>query len=51
LLAAAPIETVTRSGTKTAAGEHDLDILVLAAGFDAVTGGLTSINVRGKASR
>jgi cyclohexanone monooxygenase len=42
-----PIEKVTRSGIKTAAGEHDLDILVLATGFDAITGGLTSIDIRG----
>jgi cation diffusion facilitator CzcD-associated flavoprotein CzcO len=46
-LRTAPIEKVTRSGIKTAAGEHDLDILVLATGFDAVTGGLTSIYIRG----
>ncbi len=46
-LRTAPIERVTRSGIKTAAGEHDLDILVLATGFDAVTGGLTSIDIRG----
>jgi cyclohexanone monooxygenase len=38
---------VTRSGIKTAARELDLDILVLATGFDAVTGGLTSIDIRG----
>jgi cation diffusion facilitator CzcD-associated flavoprotein CzcO len=42
-----PIERVTRSGITTAAGEHELDILVLATGFDAVTGGLTSIDIRG----
>jgi cation diffusion facilitator CzcD-associated flavoprotein CzcO len=42
-----PIERITRSGINTAAGEHDLDILVLATGFDAVTGGLTSIDIRG----
>jgi cation diffusion facilitator CzcD-associated flavoprotein CzcO len=42
-----PIERVTRSGIKTTAGEHALDILVLATGFDAVTGGLTSIDIRG----
>jgi cation diffusion facilitator CzcD-associated flavoprotein CzcO len=42
-----PIERVTRSGIKTTAGEHDLDILVLATGFDAVTGGLTGIDIRG----
>jgi cation diffusion facilitator CzcD-associated flavoprotein CzcO len=42
-----PIERVTPSGIKTAAGEHELDILVLATGFDAVTGGLTRIDIRG----
>ncbi|WP_426441526.1 flavin-containing monooxygenase [Bradyrhizobium genosp. P] len=42
-----PIERVTLSGIKTTAGEHDLDILVLATGFDAITGGLTSIDIRG----
>jgi cyclohexanone monooxygenase len=42
-----PIERITRSGIKTAAGAHDLDVLVLATGFDAVTGGLTSIDIRG----
>jgi cyclohexanone monooxygenase len=42
-----PIEKVTRSGIKTATGEHELDILVLATGFDAITGGLTSIDIRG----
>jgi cation diffusion facilitator CzcD-associated flavoprotein CzcO len=46
-LRATPIERVARNGIKTAAGEHDLDILVLATGFDAVTGGLTSIDIRG----
>jgi len=42
-----PIERVTRRGITTTAGEHELDILVLATGFDAITGGLTSIEIRG----
>jgi cyclohexanone monooxygenase len=46
-LRANPIERVTPRGIKTAAGEYDLDILVLATGFDAVTGGLTRIDIRG----
>jgi cation diffusion facilitator CzcD-associated flavoprotein CzcO len=46
-LRSTPIERVTRKGIKTAAGEYELDILVLATGFDAVTGGLTSIDIRG----
>ena len=44
-----PIERVTPGGIRTAAGEHELDILVLATGFDAVNGGLTSIDIRGPA--
>ena len=46
-LRSTPIEPVTRKGIKTAAAEYELDILVLATGFDAVTGGLTSIDIRG----
>jgi cation diffusion facilitator CzcD-associated flavoprotein CzcO len=46
-----PIESVTRSGVETTAGEYDLDVLVLATGFDAVTGGLTSIDIRGTDGR
>jgi cation diffusion facilitator CzcD-associated flavoprotein CzcO len=46
-LRATPIEKVTRRGIKTTIGEHELDILVLATGFDAITGGLTSIKIRG----
>jgi cation diffusion facilitator CzcD-associated flavoprotein CzcO len=42
-----PIEKVTRNGIKTAAGEYEFDILVLATGFDALTGGLTSIDIHG----
>ncbi|MEO5861625.1 MAG: hypothetical protein ABIQ03_04090 [Burkholderiales bacterium] len=42
-----PIERITPKGVKTTEGEHELDILVLATGFDAVTGGLTSIDIRG----
>jgi cation diffusion facilitator CzcD-associated flavoprotein CzcO len=42
-----PIERVTETGVRTAAGEHPLDLLVLATGFDAVTGGITRIDIRG----
>lgn len=42
-----PIERITPKGVKTSDGEHELDILVMATGFDAVTGGLTSIDIRG----
>ena len=46
-LRSTPIERVTRSGVQTAARHHDLDVLVLATGFDAVTGGLTRLELRG----
>ena len=46
-LKSTPIERITSSGVATSTGTHDLDLLVLATGFDAVTGGLTSINIEG----
>ncbi len=42
-----PIIGVTPSGIKTSDGEHELDIIILATGFDAVTGGLTSMDIKG----
>jgi cation diffusion facilitator CzcD-associated flavoprotein CzcO len=42
-----PIERITPTGVKTKDGEYRLDILVLATGFDSITGGLTSIDIRG----
>ena len=42
-----PIERITPKGVKTKDSDYELDILVLATGFDAVTGGLTAINIRG----
>jgi len=45
-LRATPIETITQTGVRTTAGDVDLDVLVLATGFDANTGGLTAIDVR-----
>jgi cyclohexanone monooxygenase len=43
-----PIQSVTERGILTADGvEHEFDIIVLATGFDAVSGGLTAIDIRG----
>ncbi|MEQ8860452.1 MAG: NAD(P)/FAD-dependent oxidoreductase [Pseudomonadales bacterium] len=50
-LRADPIEEVTASGVRTASAHHDLDVLVLATGFDASTGGLTRIDLRDTAGR
>ena len=41
-----PILKVVPQGVVTASGLHELDVLVLATGFDAVTGGLTAIDIR-----
>lgn len=42
-----PIEKITPKGVKTRTSSHELDILVMATGFDAVTGGLTQIDIHG----
>src|SRR5204863_6571970 len=44
----APIEAITPRGVRTADAEHELDVLVFATGFDALTGALLSIDVRGR---
>ncbi len=43
-----PITTVTPGGLATAAGEYQLDVIVFAIGFDAITGALLEIDVRGR---
>ncbi|GAB88986.1 flavin-containing monooxygenase [Gordonia rhizosphera] len=44
----APIEAITPDGIKTADAEYALDAIVFATGFDAVTGPLLSIDIRGR---
>ncbi len=44
-----PLETVTARGVRAGGVEYDLDSLVLATGFDAMTGALRRIDVRGRA--
>jgi len=44
----APIECVTEAGIKTSEGEIPLDIIIYATGFDAGTGALTRIDIRGR---
>jgi cation diffusion facilitator CzcD-associated flavoprotein CzcO len=43
------IEAITPSGVQVAGREYEIDSLVLATGFDAMTGTLTRIDIRGKA--
>jgi cyclohexanone monooxygenase len=44
-----PIEEVVPNGVRTTAEQIELDALVLATGFDAMTGALTAIDIRGRA--
>lgn len=44
----APIQEVTPEGIKTADAAYDLDVIIYATGFDAVTGSLDRIDIRGK---
>ena len=46
-LRADPIEAITVRGIKTASSEHELEVIVYATGFDALTGALTRLGVRG----
>lgn len=42
-----PVTEVTATGLRTTAAEYNLDMIVFATGFDAVTGSLTRMNVTG----
>ena len=48
-VAAATIERLTPAGIRTSAGEYELDVVIFATGFDAMTGALLSIDIRGRA--
>jgi cation diffusion facilitator CzcD-associated flavoprotein CzcO len=43
-----PIEEITPAGIRTSAGHYDLDVIVYATGFDAVTGPLERLGIRGR---
>jgi cation diffusion facilitator CzcD-associated flavoprotein CzcO len=43
-----PIVEVTPTGIRTENDHHDLDVIVLATGFDAVTGPLLRLNISGR---
>ncbi len=45
------IEEITATGIRTTHGFVELDVIVLATGFDALTGALTRIDVRGRDGR
>jgi cation diffusion facilitator CzcD-associated flavoprotein CzcO len=43
-----PIREVTPTGISTEQGSYDLEVIVYATGFDAMTGALTRIDIRGR---
>ena len=43
-----PIEAITSQGVRTSATEYELDSIVFATGFDAMTGALLEIDIRGR---
>jgi cation diffusion facilitator CzcD-associated flavoprotein CzcO len=44
----APIERITPRGIQTRDAEYELDVIIFATGYDAVTGSLTRIDIRGE---
>jgi len=43
-----PIQAITPTGVRTARAEYEVDAIVYAIGFDAMTGALGKIDIRGK---
>ncbi len=43
----APIRRITPTGLQTAEADYELDVIIFATGYDAVTGSLNRINIRG----
>ncbi len=43
-----PIEEITPTGVRTTEGEYEVDVIIFATGFDALTGALLAIDIRGR---
>ena len=50
-LSDAPIERITPEGLRTRGRDYELDAIVFATGFDAMTGSLLRIDIRGREGR
>ncbi len=44
-----PLQTITETGLETTQGAFEVDAIVFAIGFDAMTGALSKIDIRGRA--
>lgn len=47
----APIECFLTDGIRTSVGDHELDVVIFATGFDAGTGALSRMNIHGRDGR
>jgi cyclohexanone monooxygenase len=47
-LRATPITEITAAGVSTSEGDHAVDVIIFATGFDAMTGALLKMDIRGK---
>lgn len=47
-LKSTPIETITENGVRAGGIEHELDVIVLATGFDAISGALLHMGIIGR---
>ena len=45
---ASPIQEITETGIRTADSDYELDVIIFATGFDANTGSLNKIDIRGR---
>jgi cyclohexanone monooxygenase len=50
-LRATPVETLTPRGIRTSDQEYELDSIVFATGFDAMTGSILRVDIRGRDGR
>jgi cyclohexanone monooxygenase len=50
-LRSSPIESVTPTGIRTAGREYELDVIVFATGFDAMTGAILRVDIHGRGGR
>src|SRR5207249_3070968 len=46
-----PIGEITATGLRTATDAYELDMIVFATGFDAITGAATGVDIRGEVGR
>ena len=49
--AGTPIKSITEQGIRTRDREYVFDVIICATGYDAVTGGLTQIDIRGRSGK